>query len=52
MTNRLNQHRYARIQIAVLLQLLALGIMPLMAQDPASKIDFNRDVRPILANHC
>lgn len=52
MTNPLNQHRYAKIQIAVLLQLLAIGMMPLMAQEPASKIDFNRDVRPILANHC
>ncbi|MFZ4611983.1 MAG: hypothetical protein ACOYNM_19390 [Gemmataceae bacterium] len=52
MTNPLNQHRYARIQIAVLLQLLALGTMPSMAQEPASKIDFNRDIRPILANHC
>jgi len=52
MTNPLTQHRYARIQIVVLLQLLAMGTMPLMAQEPASKIDFNRDVRPILANHC
>jgi hypothetical protein len=52
MTSPLTQHRYARIQIAILLQLFALGTMPLMAQEPASKIDFNRDVRPILANHC
>ena len=52
MTNPLNQPRYARIQIVVLLQLFAWGTMPLIAQEPASKIDFNRDVRPILANHC
>ena len=51
MTNPLNPNRSAKIQIAVLLQLFALGTMPLIAKEPASKIDFNRDVRPILANH-
>ncbi len=52
MTKSKNRNRYAKTQIVVLLQFLALGTMPLMAQEPMAKVDFNRDVRPILANHC
>ena len=52
MTKSKNRNRYAKTQIVVLLQFLALGTMPVMAQEPMAKVDFNRDVRPILANHC
>src|SRR5438876_1001641 len=36
------------------LSFLACALLPsvLCAQEPAKKIEFNRDIRPILSNHC
>jgi len=42
-------------RIAALLALLALGSVPGGAEEqatPQEKVDFNRDIRPILANNC
>ena len=52
MPNSTNKTLCAIILLGICLQFFAFGAMPLMAQEPASKIDFNREVRPILANHC
>jgi hypothetical protein len=43
----------AMTRVATLLALLTLGSVPGGAQDQAKdKVDFNRDIRPILANNC
>src|SRR5687767_7857909 len=41
-------------RLATVFPLLAacLGIAPLAAAEPAAAIDFTRDIRPILSNHC
>lgn len=41
-----------RIHLSIWLLSVAFQGSALMAQEPATKVDFNRDVRPILANHC